>query len=128
MDAMLVLLGIAGVGGAVILCFKVSDIARQEYGLALIPSWSFSLVLLSFTSLIISGVVEAEDQIMAAEFAAFASVAVAALVNVWKSTLWFGVLVTIVQAALVTTIVLVFFIWSDSRSQVPAGPKRLGTW
>jgi len=128
MDAMLIFLGIAVVGGVVTLCFKVSDIAKQEYSLDLISSWSFPLVLLSFTSLILIGVVQAEDHIMAAQFAALASVTAAALVNVWKSSLSFGLLVTIVQVALVTTVVLVFFIWADSRSHVPTGPKRPGTW
>ena len=128
MDAMLIFLGIAVVVGTVTLCFKVSDIAKQEYSLDLISSWSFPLVLLSFTSLILIGVAQAEDHIMAAQFAALASVTAAALVNVWKSSLSFGLLVTIVQVALVTTVVLVFFIWADSRRHVPTGPKRPGTW
>ena len=128
MDAMLILLGIAGVGGAVTICFKVSDVAMQEYGLDLISSWSFPLIFLSFTSLIIGGVVQAEEHIRAAQIAALASVTAAALVNVWKSAFWFGILVTIVQVALVTTVVLVFFIWADSRNQVPTGPKRPGMW
>jgi hypothetical protein len=127
MNAMLILLGIAGAVGFVILCFRVSELGMKRYGLDPIFSWPFLLVLISLSSVVTLNVVTAEDHIMAAQTAAAASVIGAAFLNVWKSTLWFGILLTIVQVAVLTSVVLVFFIWADSRSATGARSKP-GTW
>ena len=125
MDALLIFLSIAGAIAFVILCFKVGELGQKLYGLDLIFSWSFPFVLLSLSSVVALGVVTAEDDMMAAQCTAVASVIGAAFVNVWKSTPWFGILFTIIQVAVLSSVVLAFFVWADSRNHTQPTP---GTW
>lgn len=123
MDALLIFLGIAGAIAFVILCFKISELGQKFYGLDLIFSWSFPLVLLSLSSVVATGVVTTEYDMMIAQCTAVASIIGATFINVWKSTPWFGILFTIIQTAVLSSVVLAFFIWADSRKHTHPTPR-----